>query len=734
MVEPQGQQTVILTIDDEEAIRESFQLYLEDYGYCVIEAENGRVGIERFDTEKPDLVLVDLRMPEVDGMQVLDHVVTTSPDTPIIVVSGTGVISDAIEALHLGAWDYMLKPLQDLSVLLHAVEKNLERSRLTRENRTYQAGLEKEVRKQTEALRHAYQEMQDTNRRLLKSEAKYRSIFESLTDVYFQVDLQGTIEEISPSVFTNLGHHREHLLGARLWDYYVEPERFEEMFSRLSKAGSIADFEVLMTDSDGLERPCSISGTREVNADGSGRIYGVFRDISERKQAEAKIEHQAYHDGLTNLPNRTLLLDRLELALHRSKRHGYEGALLLIDLDRFKTINDSLGHSVGDQLLCEIAQRLANVLRVEDTVARIGGDEFVVLLSEIGHDTQATARRAEGVAEKIRHELSLPIRIRDHELYVTPSIGITLFPMQQEDTGAVLRHGDTAMYQAKAAGRNTIRFFLPGMQSEADERLVMEKDLRVAISKDQLRLFFQAQIDEQGAVCGAEGLLRWEHPEHGLITPDRFIPVAEETGLILPIGEWVLQTACELIAKWSQGPMGDCLRHVAVNVSPWQFRQPNFSSQVERILARTKASPERLGLELTEGVVIDNVADTVDKMASFKALGVKISIDDFGTGYSSLSYLKKLPLDILKIDRSFVEDVTQDESNAAIVETIIAMAVHLGFEVIAEGVETQDQLAFLRDNGCQKYQGYYFSRPLAVEQFEQFVSEACKKNLCCCVD
>ncbi|MCW8890114.1 MAG: EAL domain-containing protein [Sedimenticola sp.] len=730
MIELPAQKAVILTIDDEEAIRESFHLYLEDYGYSVLEAENGQVGIELFESQKPDLILVDLRMPEVDGLQVLNHVVTQSPDTPIIVVSGTGVISDVIEALHLGAWDYMLKPLQDLSVLLHAVEKNLERSRLTRENRAYQEQLEVEVRKQTEALRNAYQEMQETNLQLLQSEKKYRSIFDSLTDVYFQVDLQGYIEEISPSVLSNLGHRRENMLGARLWDYYAEPERFEALYGRLSKTGSVADFEVLILDGDGMERPCAITAAREVNPDGSGRIYGVFRDITERKQAEAKIEHQAYHDGLTNLPNRTLLLDRLELALHRSKRHGYEGALLLIDLDRFKTINDSLGHSVGDQLLCEIAQRLASAVREEDTVARIGGDEFVVLLSDVGHDTQATARRAEGVAEKIKHKLSLPIRIRDHELYITPSIGITLFPMQQEDAGAVLRHGDTAMYQAKAAGRNSIRFFLPGMQAEADERLEMEKDLRLAISQNQLRLFFQAQINEQGAVCGAEGLLRWEHPAYGLITPDRFIPVAEETGLILPIGEWVLQTACDLIARWTQTPLGDSLRHVAVNVSPWQFRQPNFPAQVERILSRTNADPCRLGLELTEGVVIDNVADTVDKMASFKALGVKISIDDFGTGYSSLSYLKKLPLDILKIDRSFVEEVTEDESNAAIVETIIAMADHLGLEVIAEGVETEAQLAFLRDNGCRSYQGYYFSRPLPVELFEQFVMDAAKTSSC----
>lgn len=718
-----GANTTILTIDDEQAIRESFQLYLEDYGYRVLEAENGRAGIALFDASRPDLVLVDLRMPEVDGLQVLDYVVSNAPDTPIIVVSGTGVIDDVIQALHLGAWDYMLKPVQDLSVLLYAVKKNLERSRLTRENRLYQQHLEEQVRKRTQELERANQEMQEANRQLKQSEAKYRSIFESLTDVYFQVDLDGIITELSPSVVNNLNYQREQLLGRRLWDFFVDPAHCDRMLDRLEQTGVVNDFEALLVDHDGSRRPCAITATRERSADGQGRIHGVFRDVTERRLAEAKIEHQAYHDSLTNLPNRSLLLDRLELALNRSRRHGYEGALLLIDLDRFKTINDSLGHSVGDQLLCEVSQRLVGILRDEDTVARIGGDEFVVLLSDIGSDTQATARKAQAIAEKIRQILSLPIRIRDHELYITPSIGITLFPMQQEDADTVLKHGDTAMYQAKSAGKNTVRFFLPEMQAEADERLVLEKDLRLAIANNQLKLFFQPQINTAGAVCGAEGLLRWDHPEHGLITPDRFIPVAEETGLILPIGDWVLRTACRLITSWSAGELGAALQHVAVNVSPWQFRQPDFPGQVERILAETGADPGRLGLELTEGVVIDNVADTAEKMASFKALGVKISIDDFGTGYSSLSYLKKLPLDILKIDRSFVEEVTADESNAAIVETIIAIAHHLGLEVIAEGVETRGQLKFLQEKGCGCYQGYYFSKPLPIEAFEQFVSD-----------
>lgn len=715
-------QTVVLTIDDEEAIRESFQLYLEDYGFSVVQAENGRVGIDLYEQISPDLVLVDLRMPEVDGLQVLEHIVGSSRETPIIVVSGTGVISDAVEALHLGAWDYLLKPVQDLSVLRHAVNRALERRNLLIQNREYQSHLENEVEKRTEQLLKTNAELKQVNNKLVESEEKYRSIFESLVDVYFEVDSEGVILELSPSIFPVFGYHRDDLIGKDVGRLYADPEQRGRLVQQITDAGSLSDYEVLLRKADGNEVPCSVTASIQAfNVDNSWRLTGTIRDISERKLAENRVQHQAYHDALTDLPNRVLLRDRLEQALTHSKRHGRHGALLFIDIDRFKTINDSLGHNVGDQLLIQAALRLRKLLREEDTVARIGGDEFVILLADMGNDAQATARRAQGVAEKVKRDLSEVFRIKDHELYITPSIGISLFPMGKEDADEVLKHGDTAMYQAKEAGRNTIRFFLPRMQSEADERLLMEKDLRNSIARNELLIHYQPQINSEGRICGAEGLLRWMHPEHGMIPPSKFIPVAEETGLILPIGEWVLATTCEMLKQWKESKLGEALRHVAVNVSPWQFRQPDFPAQIERILAQTGADPNLLGLELTEGVVIDNLADTVDKMASLKALGVKISIDDFGTGYSSLSYLKRLPLNILKIDKSFVDDVLKDESDASIVETIISMAKHMELDVIAEGVETVGQLEFLRQKGCNKYQGYYYCKPLPVDEFETFV-------------
>lgn len=722
MAEFVSDDTLILTIDDERAIRDSFHLYLEDYGYEVIEAENGRLGIEAFDRASPDLVLVDLRMPEVDGFQVLDYIVSKSPDTPVIVVSGTGVIDDVIQALRLGAWEYMLKPVEDLTVLLHAVETSLDRKRLRLENRSYQAHLELEVAKRTEELSNANKEMAQVNTKLLKSETRYRSIFESLVDIYFEITQEGELIELSPSIQSILGYSSGSVLNSCLWDYCENRDQADELRDLLQWGGRVVDWEVNIKASDGGVVACAITAQVDSNSEEDVKwVHGTIRDIRERKQAEAKIEHQAYYDALTDLPNRISLNQRLDLILTRSKRKQYNGSLLLIDLDRFKTINDALGHSVGDALLKEVAIRLTTTAYNADTVARIGGDEFVVLLSDVGGDAQTAARRAQDIAERILQSLSDAYHINDHELYITPSIGITLFPMQQEDAEAVLRHGDTAMYQAKEAGRNAIRFFLPGMQDEVDERLAMEKDLRGALEREELELYFQPQVNSTGKIFGAEGLLRWIHPERGMVPPDKFIPISEETGLILPIGEWVLMTACQYLRSWQDGPFGDSLQHIAVNVSPWQFRQPDFPSQVERVLAQTGADPRRLGIELTEGVVIDNVADTITKMASLKELGVKISIDDFGTGYSSLSYLKSLPVDILKIDRSFVNDVIVDESDAAIVETIISMAGHLGMSVVAEGVETQDQLNFLNRSGCDSYQGYYFSRPLDVKAFEELV-------------
>ena len=709
----------ILTIDDEENIRTSFRLYLEDFDYEVIEAKNGREGLELFKSVKPDLVLCDLRMPEVDGLEVLSKIREQSPDTPIIVASGTGVIGDAIEAVRRGAWNYLLKPIQNLSTLQYAVEQALERARLIKENRAYQLHLEDEVISRTEDLQQAMNYLNKTHQQIKQSEARYRSIYENLQDVYFEILPGGKIREISPSIGQISNYTCDELIGKSVWQLYPRREDRVQLLDELNAHGFATDYELHLRDKGGKIIPCSINA-RLLPADGDqpAVICGTLRDISERKLAEAHIERLAYYDALTDLPNRRLLTDRLERDLARARRHNHFGAMLFLDLDRFKNINDSLGHHVGDALLQEVAKRLTSDLRLEDTVSRLGGDEFIMLLADMGDEPSSAASQTQVKAEQVQLNLSRPYKVLGHDLHITPSIGVAIFPSDDdpdEDSNDILRHADTAMYRAKDEGRDAIRFFLPSMQAAADHRLGIEKDLRYALERNEMTLFYQPQVNSEGRIIGAETLLRWCHPEKGDIPPAEFIPVAEATGLILPIGLWVLEMSCRQFKEWCD--LGLSLDHLAVNVSPRQFRQPSFIQQVHDVLEQTGADALQLGLELTEGMVIDNISDTIDKMQALKQIGIKLSIDDFGTGYSSLAYLKRLPIDIIKIDQSFVRDIQTDESDAAIVETIISMAHHLDLKVIAEGVETDFEFDFLNQRKCGCFQGYYFSRPITASEF-----------------
>ncbi len=450
-------------------------------------------------------------------------------------------------------------------------------------------------------------------------------------------------------------------------------------------------------------------------------FVSTFQDITERKRNETRIKHLAYYDELTTLPNRSLLTDRLRHELAVARRRGLIGALLIIDLDRFKTINDSLGHPIGDIILQQIAKRLQSQVRGEDTVARLGGDEFVILLPGIGSEPAEASKAVQIVAEKTSQVIGEPYNIEGNEYHLTPSIGIVLFPEESEGVDDILKHADTAMYRAKASGRNTIRFYLPSMQEAADERLSLEKDLRHAISRGELELHYQPQVDNKGCIIGAEALIRWIHPTRGMVAPDQFIGIAEETGQIFAVGEWVLRTAVAQIADWRSRSLKGNMQFLAVNVSPRQFHQINFVPQVISILEEAGVPPYCLKIEITEGIVMADVQDAIDKMASLKALGVRFAIDDFGTGYSSMSYLKRMPLDQLKIDKSFVQDVSTDPNAAAIVETIIVMAKHLGLDVVAEGVETEEELEFLEAHGCKVYQGYYFSRPVPTADFSDLL-------------
>ena len=437
------------------------------------------------------------------------------------------------------------------------------------------------------------------------------------------------------------------------------------------------------------------------------------------------MQHLAYHDSLTNLPNRALLLDRLTQQISLLRRHELRGALLFIDLDHFKHINDSLGHPVGDAVLKLVTARLEASVRQEDTVARLGGDEFVVLISGLEGKRSKVVQQVRALAEKLRHLLAEPMLLDGHQLQVTPSIGIALIPDHGDTPSDLLKRADIALYRAKDSGRNCIQLFRNTMQKAASERLRLENDLRLALARGEFELHFQPQVDARNnQIIGAEALLRWMHPTLGAQSPALFIHVLEESGLILEVGGWVLAEACHACAQLlEQGMVNAALFSLCVNISPRQFRQNDFVELVESSLTSSHLPPHMLKLEITEGIVIQNIDDTIAKMNRLKRLGVTFAMDDFGTGYSSLTYLKRLPVDVLKIDQSFVRDATLDANDAEIIRAIVAMARSLGLDMIAEGVEQIDQLEFLQQQGCHHYQGYLFSRPVPLEQFRQLLHD-----------
>jgi diguanylate cyclase (GGDEF)-like protein/PAS domain S-box-containing protein len=491
---------------------------------------------------------------------------------------------------------------------------------------------------------------------------------------------------------------------------------------RANAAGS--DFDIVWIFEDVTERRDAEEALRRARDELEQRVCErtteltaantqLQKEIFERMQAEQRIWHVAHHDALTGLPNRTLLHDRLEQALAQASRDDHRVGVVFIDLDRFKSINDTLGHPIGDELLRRVAERLNGVVRAVDTVSRLGGDEFIIVLRQIAGPDDAVL-----VAEKIIGALATPLAVQGHELRVTPSIGISIFPDDASGALQLMKNADTAMYHAKARGRNTFQFFAPRMNEEATRFFHLEQQLRQALDGEQLLLHFQPVIDiRERAVCGLEALVRWQHPEHGLMSPAEFIPVAEETGMIVPLGEWVLGAALRQNRRWQEA--GFLPVPVAVNLSPRQFRQKGLVDIVRRMLAETRQPARLLELEITESSLMQDVDEALEKLRQLAAMGVRLVIDDFGTGYSSLNYLKRMPVHKLKIDQSFVRDLGVDWDDGAIVSVIVGLAQALNLETVAEGVETAAQFDMLRNYGCNCFQGYYFSRPLPVAQADQ---------------
>jgi diguanylate cyclase (GGDEF)-like protein/PAS domain S-box-containing protein len=568
----------------------------------------------------------------------------------------------------------------------------------------------------------------ETQRHLRSSEQNFRSLFECSPTAMVAIDpLNGHIVQANQIALNLIGYNATEILNKTVMDMTC-PEDMEESRQRYKQLTSgSADhmhYERRFLRKDGSLFAADNYVSTLKDKDGKvTRLIANAIDITERKAAEEQIKHLAFYDHLTLLPNRRLLNDRLQQALFSSARSGQQGALLLIDLDNFKSTNDSLGHLSGDSMLQQVANRLISYVREGDTVARLGGDEFMVILEDLSERAPEAAAQTETIGMKIIQIISAPYRLAANEIHSTCSIGATLFNGHQESIEELVKQAEIAMYQAKSDGRNTLRFFDARMQDIINIRVGLETELHNALDTGQFQLYYQIQVDRSRRPLGAEALIRWIHPERGFVSPAQFIPLAEETGLILPIGQWVIETACAQLKAWQGNQLASGIT-LAVNVSSKQFHQTDFADQVKTAIQRHAINPKQLKLELTESMLLTDIDDTIATMNSLKEIGVQFSLDDFGTGYSSLQYLKKLPLDQIKIDQSFVRDIATNHSDETIARTIIAMALNLNFDIIAEGVETEAQRDLLLESGCSHYQGYLFGKPVPVDQFEELLKQS----------
>ncbi|MEW8435103.1 MAG: EAL domain-containing protein [Candidatus Thiodiazotropha sp.] len=672
----------VLIVEDLTYDAELMALRLRDEGFDIdysrVQAEADYLAAL---ADQPDLVLCDWHLPQFSGLRALSLLRQQDLDLPFIIVSGGIGEEAAIDALRQGANDYVLKDRP--ARLGEAVKRVLEDKQLRKAHRIAE-----------EKLRLAERAFQNTA--------------EGIT----VTDVNGDIVSTNPAFEAITGYTHEEVMGQNpriLKSGHHEPSFYRDMWDTLLKAGHWRG-EIWNRRKNGDVYPewLTISAVKDNRGD-TTHYVGVFTDITQIKEAQDQINFLAHHDALTQLPNRALFRERFDHALMHARRESNSIALLFLDLDRFKTVNDTLGHPSGDLVLLEVSRRMSNIIRSSDTIARLGGDEFVLLLEE-----QTSAQHAAVVARKLIDLFSTPMNIGEHELVVTASIGITLYPNDGDDPDLLIRHADRAMYEAKQQGRNTYRFFTQALTEGALERLMMENELRRAISRDELILHYQPIVDiKTRQLRGVEALVRWQHPKQGLIAPGRFIELAEEIGIIGDIGKWVLHTACTQLARWDRDEFR--VPRISVNLSVQQIDQ-TLVMQVSDELQISALAPERLELEVTESMLMRNPELSRTVLGELKAIGVNFAIDDFGTGYSSLAYLKLLPLDRIKIDQSFVRDIGRDSNDEAIVRAIIALSKNLGLESVAEGVEYPNQVDFLQKAGSVLAQGYLYSHPVPAEE------------------
>ncbi|MHB1246804.1 MAG: putative bifunctional diguanylate cyclase/phosphodiesterase [Sulfuriferula sp.] len=687
----------ILVVDDEPLLRDSLRDILLQNGYEASAARNGRDALVQIARQHFDAILLDLFMPDIHGTEVLDFIAKRGLDTPVIVVSGDDSVDSVIDALRGGAQDFLRKPYQP-DELLKRVGNVIQRRRLELENRS------------------VLQQME-------QSEKWHRFLVNSSPDFIYTLDCEGRFTFVNDRVESLLGYKHEELLGQHYTavifnddfkhaQYVFNERRTGKRASRYVElrlkckdcVRNMAENRILVVELNAIgmyEQSENKFASRYLGT------YGVAKDISERKKAEETIHYQAYHDLLTGLPNRVLFKDRLNLTIAQARRNSEKFAVMCLDLDHFKVVNDTLGHVFGDELLLAVAARLLGCLREGDTLARMGGDEFSLLLPQIG-GTEVVA----SIADKVISALSKPFHIDHHELFATVSIGVALYPIDGETGDSLIKHADIALYHAKTCGRNNCQLFHMGMNVPLSNRLSLESDLRHAVERNELVTYYQPQVNlKSGHITGFECLIRWQHPQRGLIPPAEFIPLAEEIGMIGTIGEWMLHTACQQLKTWKSQDLPPV--RLAINISPRQMEQSDFVEHILAELHQHGLDHSVLEVEITENLIMKEVERTVEKLKQLSASGIKIAIDDFGTGYSSLNYLKKFPIHTIKIDQSFIADIERD-GDTSIVTAIIAMAKGLHLNLIAEGVETENQLAFLRKMECDEIQGFLLSEPLTA--------------------
>ncbi|NRR31337.1 EAL domain-containing protein [Oxalobacteraceae bacterium] len=687
---------LVLVADDDPVMRLLMLQMLEQVGLDVIEASDGQQALTRFHDHLPDLVLLDVDMPGMDGFAVCRAIRESEREgtIPIIMVTGADELEAVTQAYEVGATDFVSKPI-NWPVLGHRVLYVLRAS--------------------------------DAIARLRIADAHNRAVLAAIPDTFFRLNRDGYYLDYEQG-------HAPHaaFASARCVGQHVRAvlpgdvaERLLEQMNTVLDTQQLRSVDYVLQGRDALQH----FETRLVST-GTNEVLGMVRDISERKRTEEQIRRLAYCDSLTGIPNRQAFLEMLQTELVRSRLQNKKFAVLFMDLDAFKRINDTLGHNVGDLLLKTVSERLRETIRPSDLVtraeqpgnnlARLGGDEFTILIPDLER-----VENALNVAHRVKEAMRRPFLIDAHEIFVTASIGISLYPQDGQDSDSLLKYADTAMYHAKNCGKNNAKLYSSSLTMQIMSHVKLEVGLRKALQNNELYLLYQPQIDVSSAqIVGVEALVRWRHPERGIVSPTEFIPLAEETGLIVPIGEWVLRTACNQARAWQQ--VSQRQLRMAVNLSARQFKDENLTQIVLSALHDTGLEPRLLELELTEGTLMDDARATMATLEQLRGIGVRLSIDDFGTGYSSMNYLKRFDVRALKIDKSFISGLPQDSENAAITRAIIAMAHGLKMVVVAEGVETDEQLLLLEQYGCDMVQGYYLGHPSPQETITQMLQEQCK--------